>query len=165
MRDWWDMPGSDRRPLDPKSSALPSELIPRMAGQGGLEPPSTDLRRLVEPARAIPVCLLSHQAGPGGEAGPGLFCCENMFQGTWPGLLSETGWIPWNQNAVIEGPDKNGATFFGPGWAKWIRQLPAQIKMASHLSIHGTILLSLLFEARPFPFGMEPLTGFEPTTF
>lgn len=34
VRDWWDMPDSNRRPLDPKSSALPSALIPRIGGTG-----------------------------------------------------------------------------------------------------------------------------------
>ena len=35
MRDWWDMPDLNRRPLDPKSSALPAALIPHLKAPGG----------------------------------------------------------------------------------------------------------------------------------
>ena len=41
---WWSLSGSNRRPPDCKSGALPAELRPpNMVGRGGLEPPTSRL--------------------------------------------------------------------------------------------------------------------------
>ncbi len=60
---WWSLSGSNRRPPDCKSGALPAELRPpNMVGRGGLEPPTSRLS-------GVRSNLLSYRPG---QAGSGL---------------------------------------------------------------------------------------------
>ncbi len=61
--EWWSLSGSNRRPPDCKSGALPAELRPpNMVGRGGLEPPTSRLS-------GVRSNLLSYRPG---QAGSGL---------------------------------------------------------------------------------------------